>query len=461
MSRTGFLIWYWKDDSGKNMRHLICDFLKGPAHVQHLIVNGCGGAFLHPTHVFSDFSKFYGPSYETKSAYPSFHDSSRVKFFMFLGFLLSSYHWFSLHSETLCSGNILKFRKKNWQFDFIGGIIYFLLVFSLFPQVRFYSAFDFLQLGLEYSLAHKNILIFIHCWFQCKLGHILRCDSFSGHLGSFFGTVWSAFVYITEQSYVSFTSVVMLLITAIMFVPSKISRKKRLVIGILHVAAHLTAALILMLLLELGIEICIQHSILATSGYHTLYQWYKSVEDEHFPDPIGLRVRMEQWTYGLYPACIKYLMSAFDIPEVMAVTRTNICREGMESLSRSGAAIYYASVFLYSWLLIYLHQLAPHTLFDEAFSSLRIANYKSFTRFHIKPDGDLEVFTLGVDKVPKEWKLDKDWDSEPKPTVKMSHHRRFPSKWCATTLQQDPINTVKIVDRFVISRSEKETTGGS
>ena len=34
-------------------------------------------------------------------------------------------------------GNILKFRKKNWQFDFIGGIIYFILVFSMFPQVKF------------------------------------------------------------------------------------------------------------------------------------------------------------------------------------------------------------------------------------------------------------------------------------------------------------------------------------
>lgn len=52
------------------------------------------------------------------------------------------------------------------------------------------------------------------------------------------------------------------------------------------------------------------------AGYHTLYQWYKTVETEHFPDPTGLRARIEQWTFGLYPACIKYLMSAFDIPEV-------------------------------------------------------------------------------------------------------------------------------------------------
>ena len=52
-------------------------------------------------------------------------------------------------------------------------------------------------------------------------------------------------------------------------------------------------------------------------GYHTLYEWYRSMESEHFPDPTGLRARLEQWTLGLYPACIKYLMSAFDVPEVI------------------------------------------------------------------------------------------------------------------------------------------------
>lgn len=40
------------------------------------------------------------------------------------------------------------------------------------------------------------------------------------------------------------------------------------------------------------------------------------MESEHFPDPTGLRARIEQWTFGLYPACIKYFMSAFDVPEV-------------------------------------------------------------------------------------------------------------------------------------------------
>lgn len=61
--------------------------------------------------------------------------------------------------------------------------------------------------------------------------------------------------------------------------------------------------------------------------------------------------------------------------------------------------------------------------------------------------------TLKV-QVPKEWKLDEDWEGEVK-AQQMSHLRRFPSKWRAATAHQDPIHTVKIVDRFVIGRTDK------
>lgn len=439
------LDWYWDDTTGKNVSHLIKDLLKGrcklrmagdlhhymrhshvpsekPVYVHHLLVNGCGGAFLHPTHVFSSFDSLYETPYESKAAYPSFEDSSRIAL-----------------------GNILKFRKKNWQFDFIGGIIYFVLAFSMFPQ--------------------------------CKLDHILQDDTFSGHIKSFFGSVWDAFIYMLGSSYVSAAGAFFLLVTAITFVPSKVSRKRKAIIGILHVSAHLSAALILMLLLELGIETCIRHKLLATSGYHTLYEWYRSVESEHFPDPSGLRPRIEQWTFGLYPACIKYLMSAFDVPEVMAVSRSNICKNGMDSLSRGGAAIYYASVFLYYWVFstpivslvfgsyLYICINWLHIHFDEAFSSLRIANYKSFTRFHINTKGDLEVFTLAVDKVPKDWKLDPSWELESKQRPNLiSHQRKYPSKWKSVSPHQDPVKTVRIVDHFVIEQTvapEIEPVNGS
>lgn len=84
-------------------------------------------------------------------------------------------------------------------------------------------------------------------------------------------------MYVLEHSYVSFAGALLLLIVAITFVPSKLSRKKRAMIGVLHVSAHLAAALILMLLLELGVETCIQHKLLATSGEFFILASYNPV----------------------------------------------------------------------------------------------------------------------------------------------------------------------------------------
>ncbi|XP_042470048.1 uncharacterized protein LOC122052542 [Zingiber officinale] len=429
------LDWYWNETTGKNTSHLIREYLKGrcklrmagdlhhymrhtvilpsskkSVHAQHLLVNGCGGAFLHPTHVFQDFKEYDGVFYERRATYPSFDDSSKIAL-----------------------GNILKFRKKNWQFDIIGGVIYFILVFSTFPQ--------------------------------CNVVQILQEDSWAGRIKSFLFRMFNAFVYMLQHSYVSSAGTLILILSSYSFVPAKLSRRRRALLGFVHVFAHMVASFILMLLLELGIEMCIRNHLLATSGYHTLYEWYQAMESEHFPDPTGLRARMEKWTFGLYPACIKYLMSAFDVPELMAVTRSNICKGGMESLSRGSAIIYYASVFLYFWVLstpvvslvfgsylyICVNWLRLH--FDEAFSSLRIANYKAFTRFHITTSGDLEVFTLAVDKVPKSWKLDPDWDAEIRQPRQLSHQRRFPSKWKAAS-GTDPVNSVRVVDHFVIKRTK-------
>lgn len=58
-------------------------------------------------------------------------------------------------------------------------------------------------------------------------------------------------------------------------------------------------------------------------------------------------------------------------------------------------------------------------------------------------------------QVPKEWKLDPDWDGETKHPHELSHLRRFPSKWRAAIAHQDPVRTVKIVDHFVIGRTDK------
>jgi len=117
---------YWNETTGKNVSYLIRDYLKGrckirmagdlhyymrhsavpsdkPIYVQHLIVNGCGGAFLHPTHAFKNFKKFDGASYESKATYPSYDDSSRVSWLHFplLECLILLCHYFSLNLKLL------------------------------------------------------------------------------------------------------------------------------------------------------------------------------------------------------------------------------------------------------------------------------------------------------------------------------------------------------------------------
>jgi hypothetical protein len=41
---------------------------------------------------------------------------------------------------------------------------------------------------------------------------------------------------------------------------------------------------------------------------------------------------------------------------------------------------------------------------NEAFSSLAVEDWKNFLRFHITPQGALEIFAFGIDEVPKKWK---------------------------------------------------------
>jgi hypothetical protein len=53
------------------------------------------------------------------------------------------------------------------------------------------------------------------------------------------------------------------------------------------------------------------------------------------------------------------------------------------------------------YLLVSLNLFRRHS--NEAFSSLRIEDYKNFLRFRIDPDGGMTIFPLGVEKVAKEW----------------------------------------------------------
>ena len=54
------------------------------------------------------------------------------------------------------------------------------------------------------------------------------------------------------------------------------------------------------------------------------------------------------------------------------------------------------------YLLISLNVFGRHS--NEAFSALRIEDYKNFLRLHIAKDGSLTIFPIGIERVPRRWK---------------------------------------------------------
>ena len=59
------------------------------------------------------------------------------------------------------------------------------------------------------------------------------------------------------------------------------------------------------------------------------------------------------------------------------------------------------SLIMGLYLFISLNVFGRH--YNEAFSSLAIADYKCFLRFHVDPQGELTIYPMGIGKVPRKW----------------------------------------------------------
>lgn len=241
----------------------------------------------------------------------------------------------------------------------------------------------------------------------------------------------------------------------------------------LHTIAHVVAAVSLLLLLELGIETVIRYEHLGREGYHSLYKWYRAYEARHFPDPFEVRQAAERLTLGLYPTLIQWAMALYDIPESIAVARGYICEEHA-SLTRLQALGYYLGMLAYYWLLAtptvallfgaYLYAcinwFGVH--YDEAFSSLQVRDHKGFLRLHITRTGDLEIFSLGLDKVPISWREDPAWREAAgggNAATGAGWKARIPSRWAAVegrgghlVRAQPPEQQLKVVDYIYVPR---------
>ena len=127
--------------------------------------------------------------------------------------------------------------------------------------------------------------------------------------------------------------------------------------------------------------------------------------------------------------------------------------------------IYYFNCALYLWLLmapavsfmfgayLYLASSFLNAHYTEAFSSLRIEGYKNVVRFHINTAGDLEVYTLGLDRVPTKWEKDPHWSGhDPGSAGVPSHQWAKPSVLRPEKGQPDRI---KLIDYLVINKNPR------
>jgi hypothetical protein len=265
----------------------------------------------------------------------------------------------------------------------------------------------------------------------------------------------------------------------------------RLFFACAHTGAHVATALVLAVALDVGVATCARHAGLGAEGYHSLYKWYvQDFEKTHFPDPAGLRSSLATWTGGLYPGTIKAAMAVFDVPEAVAVGRAALCGAGARGsapspLTRPQSAAYHAGMLAYYWLLatpavglvfgcyLYLSCNWAGVHHDEAFSALRWAGHKGFTRIRVAPDGDLHIYTVATDDVPTRWLEDPRWRGPgggggAAAAARPAHEAAHPSRWApaaavlgrrAGRAGAEPV--FKVVDLLVVPRSSARVGKGA
>jgi hypothetical protein len=67
------------------------------------------------------------------------------------------------------------------------------------------------------------------------------------------------------------------------------------------------------------------------------------------------------------------------------------------------------------YLLVSVNVFGRHS--EEAFSALRVEDYKSFLRLHVAKDGTLTIWPLKIERVPRRWRVRRDGDATPSRVV--------------------------------------------
>jgi hypothetical protein len=379
-----------------------------------LIVHGGGGAFMHPTHCPNidrlevDLGGREHCAYVCAKRYPSVRESRRLA-------------WL----------NVVNFRSRNFRFDVMGGLMYWMLVSSLLPL--------------------------------CSVDHILDCQTWTEFVYEIGRTEALIFLELFESN-ISLLTFLSTTVFAILFAESHFSWGVRVALGCIMSLLHLCSAVTLMLCLELLFASAVRHNLLTEHMAVTF--------EREFPDAATFIDRI-----GLRPL-VHGLMTVFDLPYSVNEVKSQVCAQLLQhssenklqvlsaamfraTLPRAKHIVYYVGTLLFYWIMctpvvasifgtylfLSVNFLGQH--WNEAFSSLKIEDNKGFLRMNINKKGDLSIFSIGIDRVPRKWTVDAAW------TGKELHATRYPSEEILDDFKSRPSYTWPRPSRFRAVDSEQ------
>lgn len=179
---------------------------------------------------------------------------------------------------------------------------------------------------------------------------------------------------------------------------------------------------------------------------------------------------------------LKTTLNFFDLPSVVAQNHHDmcaiLCASGVEcldshdasrylSIKREVFVPYLAAITLYfiflaipigasifgTWLSFCLNILKCQN--DLGFSSLTIQHYKNFIKLHIKNNGELDIYAIGLEKVPTKWIKDPRHGNHTKRkggtrSISPSWLLKTPSKWIP--MREARCHVPQIVDHTSIPK---------
>ena len=444
---------------GKNNREGRVTSEPGPAelakskHVEEnlpeLIVSGGGGAFLHPTHTFAkDIKVNFGGSrnkpYTRTCAYPS---------------------------ETACYRlswlNIWQFRWRNWRLDFLWGFLYLGISSSLLPLCGIYKSY----VDAAYN---KGALAHLEWYFGqlaslvvdvFRTGHISLillpatvialynlCEEGAG-LGPkkrfFWGCSHGVMHVIAALSCALFIEFVtewsmMTGIVTTMYGDNNQGNQSTLGNSLYDTYSENFAEVFDMVTPTMFTQQGSSDAAGRLSADNLLR--FASAESAEGLGPFLFQVVYDAlsvggaWMAQNLPL-LKGLMILFDLPGLIGTKHAGMCQKlcegGAEACLGSKDPLLFAQVSRWTigtymacvsiiffvlaipmagaifgtWLALTLNVF--NVQYNEGFSSLRIQHWKNFLRMHITKNGDLEIYGIGLDRVPKSWVKDDKWDGSP------------------------------------------------